>query len=278
MTPKGYDLNYISLGAGVQSSALLIASALGLHGVPKADVAIFADTCDEPAYVYEWLAILEPWATAHGIPVHRVSKGSLTDWVVGRQRAGKRFVSVPIFTKSGLRTKGRLRRQCTREFKIEPIVRHVRELVGLKARARAHTKARRVQVRAMLGISMDEAHRMKPSREPWITNTFPLIEAGLTRRDCKRIITDAGFTVPGKSSCIYCPYHSDSYWREMRRHRPDEFARAVAFDGAIRDMTMRGRTQPGYLHRSLLPLAEVPFDDQETLDGFGNECEGVCGT
>ncbi|KKM78901.1 hypothetical protein LCGC14_1355330 [marine sediment metagenome] len=42
------DFTYISFGAGVQSTALLIMSNLGLKDCPKADVAIFADTGDEP--------------------------------------------------------------------------------------------------------------------------------------------------------------------------------------------------------------------------------------
>jgi hypothetical protein len=37
----------------------------------------------------------------------------------------------------------------------------------------------------------------------------------------------------------------------------------------------------GFLHRSLLPLDQVNFSGLENqfdmLDGFGNECEGMCG-
>jgi len=47
-----YDFAYASLGAGVQSTALVVLSTLGLHGCPRADCAIFADTQDEPAWVY----------------------------------------------------------------------------------------------------------------------------------------------------------------------------------------------------------------------------------
>ena len=52
VAPPRHDLTYISLGAGVQSSALLVCSLLGLHRVPRADVAIFADTQNEPPHVY----------------------------------------------------------------------------------------------------------------------------------------------------------------------------------------------------------------------------------
>src|SRR5688572_29312323 len=60
---------YLSLGAGVQSSALLVMSALGLRDCPKAEVAIFADTQDEPKWVYEQVAALAEWGATHGLPV-----------------------------------------------------------------------------------------------------------------------------------------------------------------------------------------------------------------
>jgi hypothetical protein len=33
---------------------------------------------------------------------------------------------------------------------------------------------------------------MKPSWTSWITNLFPLLDAGLSRDDCARIIEEAG--------------------------------------------------------------------------------------
>jgi len=71
-----------------------------------------------------------------------------------------------------------LRRQCTREFKVEPITRKLRELVGLKPRQRApHYHL----VTQFIGLSADEVMRMKPSREHWISHHWPLIDRGMTR-------------------------------------------------------------------------------------------------
>ena len=56
-TSGDYDYTYLSLGAGVQSSALLVLSCTD-DRVPKPDVAIFADTGDEPAWVYDYLKVL----------------------------------------------------------------------------------------------------------------------------------------------------------------------------------------------------------------------------
>ena len=270
-----YDYTYLALGAGVQSSALLVL-CLTDPGYPDIDAAIFADTGDEPGWVYGYLEVLTEFAARHGVEVHRAQKGVLSEWMIDRQKAGKRFVPVPIYTASpdGGR-EGMLRRQCTREFKIEPIEKKVRELLGYKPRQRVKHK-----VRALMGISIDEAVRMKPSRTKWITNVFPLVDHYVTRERCKRIVMDAGLPEPQKSACVYCPYHSDAYWRWMKEQHPDEFARAVEFDEGVRNMTMRGREQPGYVHRSCVPLAEAYFgEDQIGLfePDFVNECEGMCG-
>ena len=52
-----YPKRVLSLGAGVQSTALLL---MMIHGeIPKADAVIFSDTGWEPAAVYKHLEKLE---------------------------------------------------------------------------------------------------------------------------------------------------------------------------------------------------------------------------
>ena len=66
---------YLSLGAGVQSSATLLLAVRGR--IPTFDAAIFADTGWEPANVYRRLARLTRIAGQAGIPVVRVSNGHI---------------------------------------------------------------------------------------------------------------------------------------------------------------------------------------------------------
>jgi hypothetical protein len=268
-----FDYTYLSLGAGVQSSALLVLGCTD-DRVPKPDFAIFADTGDEPQYVYDYLDILTEYAADHGIKVVKAQKGRLSDWVREHKSEGKRFASLPVFTKNDNGSYGMLRRQCTREFKVEPITQKVRELLGYKPRFRVKER-----VRCMIGISLDEAQRMKESRIKWIKNTFPLIDLAIKREHCFKIMEDAGLPKPKKSSCVFCPYHSDSYWQWMKDEHPEEFSKAVDFDNLIRDMTMRGVEQPAYLHNSCVPLKDVEFNagDKNQVDMFNNECEGMCG-
>lgn len=88
------------------------------------------------------------------------------------------------------------------------------------------------------------------------------------------LIAEVGLPVPEKSACVFCPYHSDSYWRDLRDHHPQDWDRAVAFDERIRRLqSVRGDI---FLHRSLKPLAQVRLDDGQG-ELFANECEGYCG-
>lgn len=271
-----FDFTYSSVGAGRQSSALWVLSLKGLLDIPKPDVGIFADTGDEPQWVYDYLELLIKFAKPYGVPLEIVSKGRLSNWVIDKQKNGERFVSVPVFTING-QVQGQLRRQCTREFKIEPITKKVRELMGYKPRQRIKKSAQSIQ-----GISYDEMQRMKPSRDKWMSNRYPLVENGINARQCHDILIDEGFPNPKRSACVYCPYHSDHYWLDLKTNHSTEWDKAVAFDEAVRDMSMRDLTDPAYVHRSCKPLKDVSFrhiTHQEVLfePDFINECEGMCG-
>src|SRR5881275_3608975 len=108
----------LSLGAGVQSSCLLLMSCRGV--LPHLDLAVFADTRYEPAAVYEHLTWLEEEAAQAGIPLHRVSVGNLREDALEfrqhrRSSDGKRYASLPLFVLNPDGSQGRLPRQCTSE-------------------------------------------------------------------------------------------------------------------------------------------------------------------
>lgn len=153
-------IRVLALGAGVQSSFLLLASCKG--ELPRLDAAIFADTGYEPQPVYRHLAWLETEAASVGIPVHRVTVGDLRrDAIDFRQdrvsRDGKRWASVPFYVKNKDGSRGQIRRQCTSTYKIEPMERFIREqMLGLKRGQRA---PREQVVEQWIGISFDESRR-----------------------------------------------------------------------------------------------------------------------
>jgi len=261
-------IHVLSLGAGIQSSTLALMFARG-EVVPMPDCAIFADTGAEPEGVYTWLDWLE---TQLPYPVHRVMKGDgLRQSLLDTVRTGSRIANPPLFAGAT----GQLRRQCTREFKVEPITKKLRELVGLAHGERAGDE---IRVTQYLGISYDESIRMKPSHNKWIDHKWPLVDMGMRRLDCLKWMEKRGYPKPSRSACTFCPYHSDEEWRSLKE-RPADWASAVEIDEIIRD-GIRGMTEKLYLHRSLKPLAEIDFaspEDRGQQTMFNEECEGMCG-
>ena len=260
---------FLSLGAGVQSSTLALMIA---HGeLEPVDAAIFADTQWEPRHVYDWLDWLEKQLP---FPVHRVQRGNLREDLIQRRNStGQPFAAVPwhMVMPNGDRAMGR--RQCTKEYKIEPLVKKERELLGLVPRQRA----KGMLCETWIGISTDEAMRMKPSQWGWKKHRWPLIEKSMSRWDCLQWMERKGYPLPPKSSCIGCPYHSDNEWR-LIRDDPEAWADALEMDEVIRTQNKIAGTQ--YMHRSCVPLKDADLStaaDHGQTDLFNNDCEGMCG-
>jgi hypothetical protein len=280
MPPPGvaaaHSLTYLSLGAGVQSSALYILCAQGK--APRADVAIFADVQDEPAYVYRQLDALEQWGKANGgCRIDRVTQGCISADIIAWHKGERpRFSPIPAFAGHPGGSPSMLNRHCTSDYKIQPIERHVRALMGYVKGQRIAGKA---TATALIGISRDEVQRMKPSRTPWIENAYPLVDLELRRADCVRVVESAGLPRPMKSSCVFCPFHDNAYWGWLKDQHPSDFERAAEIDDQVRDMSRSGIRAPVFLHRSLMPLRLIDFSDKQIdlFDGFQNECTGVCG-
>jgi len=269
------SLRVLSLGAGVQSTTLALMAA---HGEiePMPDCAIFADTRSEPAATYEHLR----WLMSPNVlpfAVHVVSEGSLLDDLYSGRAGRAGGARPPFYAINDAGGAGPLKRQCTQHYKINPIRRKVRELIGLRPGQRG---PRTPVVEQWIGISTDEAHRMKPSRDRYIAIRWPLIERRMSRWDCLRWLERHGYPKPPKSACTFCPYRNDVGWREMRDTAPEDWEQAVAVDRHIRNNMPRVRKSQVFIHRSLTPLDEVDLStplERGQLDLFGNECEGMCG-
>lgn len=268
----------ISLGAGVQSSVMALMAAKGEIG-PMPEHMIFSDTQWEPQGVYSHLDWLEGEITrlSNGrMQIHRVTAGNIReDALNGTNTTGQKFASIPVFTSNG----GIGRRQCTKEYKIEPVRKKIRELLGVGYRKRV---PKGVMVEQWIGISTDEAMRMKPARDKWCINRWPLIEENMSRQDCLAWFER---NYPGrklaKSSCIGCPFHNDVAWRDMKLNDPASWSDAVDFDKSLRIERKGKLDNDAYLHRSHQPLDEVDLRNLEDMGQmpleFGEECEGMCG-
>lgn len=245
----------LSLGWGVQSWTLAAMAALG--DIPKVDVAIHADTLHERANTYLFAREWALWLDQRGVRVVTVSDrqqdGTADKW------GG---VFIPAFTHDG-RSAGMLRRQCTERWKIRPMRRWLREnLPG--------------HVDLLIGISTDEALRQKPSDVQYVTNTWPLIELGMSRADCVAYLKDRGLPVPTKSSCTFCPFHDTAEWRDVKSD-PVDWNEAVSVDNALRNLRP---PYPLFVHPSRTPLYSVDLrtaEEHGQLRLWDEECSGVCG-
>jgi hypothetical protein len=251
-------LRLLSLGAGVQSTTVLLLACEG--EIPRFDYALFADTGWEPRAVYANLERLTAHAAKAGIPVRRVSAGNIRADALDPKH---RFVSMPLHTLNPDGSKGLARRQCTSEYKIIPLKKAARELLGYPHPRRI---PRGVYAEQSIGISTDEIGRAKDSGLRFLRNVFPLLDVGFDRARCLEFLAERGFGETVKSACVGCPFHGNVGWRWVRDNDPDGWAEAVEFDRAIRHgyprATNQGQELRGqyFLHRACTPLDQVDLD------------------
>lgn len=281
IAPAFTECNILSLGAGVQSSCLALMCSQG-EVTPMPNFAIFADTQDEPRSVYEWLSELKKLCN---FPIYTVTAGSLSHHALKMRVTsdGRKYsrTNIPFFTKSAKGKVGKIVfRSCTADFKIRPILREV------KRRCKVKRGQKHASVTQYIGISWDEWHRCKPSREAWAQSRWPLIELKMTRQHCLDWMKANGFKRPPRSSCVYCPFHSDSEWQRLKTEEPEAFAAAVKFERQIQKAKRNSDNfdSTPFLHRSCVPINEVDFRsdfEKGQMDIFGQGhtyCEeGMCG-
>ena len=270
---EGARLRVLSLGAGIQSSTL-VHMMLDREIGPMPDAVIMADTGDElPATMrqFDYLSDEITRRTNGQTKVLRVSRGErLSDSIRRRasSAAGSRFVSAPFFTANG----GQGRRQCTREFKIEPLERMARELLGYKPRQRIPPGS----VETWIGISTDEIVRAGAAFSRWAVHRYPLLEMRMSRGDCVEWLKARGYPVPPKSACIFCPYRTNAEWRWLRDNDPESWAVALEIDRLVRETP--GMRHQEFLHPDRVPLGEVDLSTAEDRgQGMLDVCEGHCG-
>lgn len=279
MIQPSYDdgkkhVHVLSYGGGTQSTALLLMALKGEINNVQPDFIIFSDTGWEPQPIYDWVNMVNDYIKRkYNKEIIIVRDRNIRDDIINAD-TGKtnKFMTIPAFIKKPDGTVGLGRRQCTADYKIRPINRKIRELLGYEKRQRV-----KEVVHVWKGISTDEIQRAKPNRFKWLTNEHPLIDImNVDRSACIRYVEKEGLGTPAKSSCIGCPFHDDRAWLDMKKNDPKSWEDAVYVDKELRKHSPTlGKV---YLHRSCVPLDEVDFgEDQEELDFFNNECEGMCG-
>lgn len=262
-------LRTMSFGGGVQSTAVLVLAA---QGKVRYDHFLFAnvgDDSEDPDTLRYVREIAMPYAEDNQIDLrelHRVRRDGTPETLYGRlTKRGSRSIPIPMRMSNGAPGT----RSCTADFKIRVIAKTLRELGATKDEPAI----------TGLGISTDEIHRARTdSGIAYQVLEYPLIDLGMSRADCIRIIADAGLPVPSPSSCFFCPFHSAGVWQELKRKRPALFEKSAALEDGI-----NADREPGnrfWMHRPGVPLRQA-IGDQMTM--FDNDeldnCEsGYCFT
>ncbi len=216
---------FLSMGAGVQTTAMLILVA---QGKVQADAVMFADTGAEHPETYEYINKHDkPLCDELGIPwltvrMHKkitnketgkiVYADSLREVITARHR-------VPSINN----------RWCTDYSKITPMKLAVRELQRTGKMEKPAT--------GLIGISTDEKHRaIKPDgtlKQPHLSeyrNEYPLLNLAISRNDCYKIIKKYGWPVPVKSGCYFCPFQGPRDWANLYRTNQKLFWDSVALE------------------------------------------------
>ncbi|MFD5893771.1 phosphoadenosine phosphosulfate reductase [Streptomyces sp. NPDC060366] len=267
VAPAAGPLRSISYGGGVQSTALLVLAAQGRIDFRTFLMANVGDDSENPGTLRYLDEYARPYAAEHGLELTvldrvMVRTGEVRTLHGQLTKEGSRSLAIPVRMSNGAPGT----RSCTADFKIK--------VIGREVKRRGATKEAPATIG--IGISLDEIHRANNRRcEPYEQIVYPLLELGLRRIDCARIIRDAGLPVPPKSSCWFCPFHRPETWHDIRRGQPDLFEKACQLE----ELLNRRRDELGkdhvYLTRFGRPLREAIPDGVDLLPGF-DPADGAC--
>ena len=104
-------------------------------------------------------------------------------------------------------------RWCTYRFKLQPFWNYV------ETPCTVH-----------IGISAEEKHRCHPHERKGIKSKWLLVEEGINRQACVRMIKAAGLEPAQKSGCWLCPFQSKQQLRRLYRNHPGLFEKIVELE------------------------------------------------
>ena len=254
-------LRVFAHGGGVQSTAALVLQAerkIPWYTHVFANVGDDSENPDTLAYL-RWVSSLYARENLIGLSeVGRVNRAGQTETLYSKlMKPGTRSVPIPVrMAEEGAPGT----RNCTKTFKLDVIKKLKPEVIAI-------------------GFSVDELERVGRV-DDGIPREYPLIELGVTRKDCYQIIARAGLPQPPKSSCWFCPFTPLGRWSERRRDRPDLFEKAAELEDHLNTVRDELGKDHVYLTRRGRPLREAICEAQPTLFDAGpvsETCdEGVC--
>lgn len=134
----------------------------------------------------------------------------------------------------------------------------------------------------VLGFSIEEQWRLDDFREHFPDRPVmaPLINAGLTKEDCKAMVERAGIELPmmyrlgyDNANCIGCVKGGEGYWRAIRADFPAEFEEVAVEEERIGESAFLFRDRETGKRWSLRDLGDGPVRRNEVLPSCSFFCE-----
>jgi hypothetical protein len=226
--------NYLSMGFGVNSVALyLLMQDLGIEFE-----AIFINHGSDWPETYEYADYF-------------IDSGRPVTVVIPEYMGASTLLE---YCQKKRMTPNRMRRWCTDQFKVRPLLKHMQKPCF-----------------SHIGIDAGESHRAKISSNSGIEQRYLLIEHGIDRQGCVDLIKNHGLKIPMKSGCFFCPFQRIGQWRALRRKHPDLFCTAQSLEKNENEARAERGKNPHYVVGKNMPLENLINDKQTIIEGFGNE-------
>lgn len=224
-----------SSGGGIQSTAIAVLICNGV--LPKPDYAVMIDVGYESARTIDYInRIVVPNMEKAGVKFELIRADKYT--TVEIMKNGR--CNLPAFRKNVDGSVSRLDTRCNGPWKQTVLKRWLKEQNVEKCVN-------------WIGISTDEKQRAgKNTFLKWIRNEYPLINLGISRKDCVEIIKQAGWEMPIRTSCIMCPLRTKFEWLRLKVDCPEDFKKACEIEEHIRAID-----ENVFLSKDCRPLCEV---------------------
>lgn len=273
-----------SSGGGRQSVAVLVLQAQGRLTNPYHE-HVFCNVghdSENPLTIQYLNDYVLPFAEKHGIPFHVIVKtdrqGNPSPTLYESMMKDERSIRIPIRLPKG---KGFGNRSCTVNYKIRVVDKYIRQHgygyceIGLGISWDESTRARGTH---WTDVESETAAKPRPLRF-WKRRRYDLIDLRMTAQDCVRVVQEAGFPEPPKSSCYFCPFHSADAWRTLSVQQPELFAKAVEIEIEMNRKRLNIGRDGVFLHPNLISLDRA-VGEHMPLPGFEvDSCEsGYCMT
>ncbi len=209
-------MNIVSYGGGINSKAMIIECVK--RGI-EIDLILFADTGAEKPHTYEDMKVFSKWCVAQGLPK-----------IITVQQVNQYGTAITLeqlcLNQNMLPSLAYGWKSCSLKHKVAPQDKYVNNWQPAKDEWKAGRK-----ITKLIGYDADESHRtaIDYSNEKYVF-FYPLVEWGMGRDECIKIIKNAGLCVPGKSACFFCPSSKPTEIRQMKEQYPHLMDRAIAME------------------------------------------------